>query len=214
MNSTMHPDTPARALPAAQPPSDEALMARIAEPGASPAEIEAAVEHLVQRHAAALWRYFARRRAKPEEAEELVQEVFLRVVRERARFDAVLKFEPWLYTLARNLLISRGRSKQAERRALDGYAEVQARTAPDQEAPESRAANRDESRRMLEALGELREDDRELLRLARFEGLSYAQLGEIFGITPNAAKVRAFRALEKLRAILGVHARGAQETNP
>ncbi|MBI3828906.1 MAG: sigma-70 family RNA polymerase sigma factor [Planctomycetes bacterium] len=141
--TTSPPERPAITSSGADTASDEALMRRIAEPKASRGEIETGMEALVARRAKEVWRYFVRRGAKPHTADDLTQEVFLRVLRERSRFDTAQAFAP--------------------------------------------------------SLAALSEGDRELLCLTRFEGLTYEKAAGIVGCSAGAAKVRAFRALEKLR---------------
>jgi RNA polymerase sigma-70 factor (ECF subfamily) len=193
--TTSSPERPALTVCGGDPASDEALMRRIANPKASRGEIETGMEALVARQAKEVWRYFVRRGANPHTADDLTQEVFLRVLRERSRFDTAQAFAPWLYTIAHHLWISEGRRRQAEAKALGGLAST---TRPDGEASKTPVLQ-EELLRLRSALASLSEGDRELLNLTRFEGLTYEKAAGIVGCSAGAAKVRAFRALEKLR---------------
>lgn len=193
--TTSPPERHAMTESGAEPASDEALMRRIAESKASRGEIETGMEALVARRAKEVWRYFVRRGAKAHEADDLTQEVFLRVLRERSRFDTAQAFAPWLYTIAHHLWISEGRRRQAETKALGGLAST---ARPDGKASKTPVLQ-EELLRLRSAYAALSEGDRELLNLTRFEGLTYEKAAGIVGCSAGAAKVRAFRALEKLR---------------
>jgi len=197
----MTPPLPSSAGSPRSSPSDEALMQRLAAPQSTPEELERAAEMLVDRHARDVYRYFVRRGIQTQAAEDLVQEVFLSVVRERGRYDTARPFLPWLYTLAHNRMVSEARRRDAEQRALDGLEARQQAGAPRTEEATEHSEAWAQTQRALAALPD---DDREVLCLARFEGLDYAQIGSLMGISAGTARVRAFRALQKLRQLLGV----------
>jgi len=182
--------------------SDEELMEAFSRAGPEGTPL---IDELVARHSSGVWCYFARR--NPRDAEDLVQETFLRVVQKRRRYKSGRPFVPWLYALARNLLVS-NRRRDVVASVARAALMVRAQRQQQQDVAErsgERAVLRDEEQaRLAVAFARLSEGDREILRLARFEGFAYADIADIVGCTANAAKVRAYRALERLRSVLNV----------
>lgn len=136
---------------------------------------------------------YARRRVDEQTADEVVADTFL--VAWRRRDDIPAGFErPWLYGVARNTIRTAARAA-ARRGALNGrlHGDV---------PPESRADDRyevsDRADALVPALQSLREEDREVLMLMAWEGLSHAEIGQVLGVSPNAVAIRVHRARKRL----------------
>jgi RNA polymerase sigma-70 factor (ECF subfamily) len=139
--------------------------------------------------------YFLRATGERALSEELFQELFLRVFDGRARYEARRPFRVWLYTLARNLL--RDRWRQLGRRpSWDGTDAERGRASVD---PETACSAQQQLGQLRDAVLGLPPLLREVLILSRFDGLSFAEIGEIVDCSEGAARVRLFRALERLR---------------
>lgn len=137
------------------------------------------------------------RLASPADAEDLVQETFLRVQRHASTFDGGAGFTPWLFRIARNVCHDRGRRIRRTVGLEAEWAREQAvkRMAPDHES-------RIDRRRLLEdALAALSPDDREIIVLSRMHDMPYAQVADVLGCTTGAARVRLHRAIARLREI-------------
>jgi RNA polymerase sigma-70 factor (ECF subfamily) len=145
-------------------------------------------------------------------AEELLQEVFLRVVRARSRYESSAKFTTWLYSIARNLCVDESRrakfrdhqSLDAPRRSKDGagspmVAQLAAEQVPTDEAAEAPTI-RD---RVSRAVHTLPDEQREVFLLRQISGLSFREIADAIGIPENTVKSRMRYALEKLRVELG-----------
>jgi RNA polymerase sigma-70 factor (ECF subfamily) len=152
---------------------------------------------LFERYHRALFDFLSRTTGKPEVAEDLVQDVFVRILKYRHTYREDGCFETWLFRIARN---TRADHFQRQPRVQRVDEEL-----PDVEAPEPGPAQQfeqgRETRRLRRALLLLRDEDRELLVLARYHHMKYERIGELFGIEVGAVKVRVHRALKELRRV-------------
>ncbi len=203
-----------------EPATDEILMA------AYQAGSEAAFAELFERHAGAIYGFLVRRLGDPALAEDLYQEVFLRLHRARPSYDLTRPFRTWLFSIAHNLLKDTLRSRrrtpgQAQlREDIGGTAESWAETtnaadpgaviASDGASPEAAAATRELGQALNRALGALPQDEATVLILARLEGLAYDEIGHVIGRSAAATKQLAYRALKRVRAELVAGGHGGQ----
>ncbi len=163
-------------------PSDEDLMSAYQTGDAR------CFDALHERYAGRLRQFLAR--AFPRlEPDDLVQEAFLRLVRFRSSYRAGGAFRGWLYAIARN--VGCERSGRARERDPGG-------PLPPADPAHTAAAN-EIGRAVAAAIGALPEGDREILVLSKYEGLTYGEIAEALGLSREAVKVRAFRALVRLR---------------
>ena len=155
---------------------------------------------LFDRYHQRLYEFFYRLGGNAALSEDLVQDVFLRMLKYRHTFRRDSEFRGWMYHIARTVRIDRFRTDREETpltegeaeniggagaRALDGYMEEMER-----------------SELLQSALLRLPEDKRELLILARFQELKYEQIGSLLAIDVGAVKVRVHRAMSELREIV------------
>lgn len=149
--------------------------------------------------------YLVRMRGTAHIADDLAQETFLRMHRARATFAQGASVVPWMYTIARNVLIDHARSAKARR--TEEMPEGDALEPVDTGADTEGAAVAMQAARTVErVLAQLPASQREAFVLLRYEGLSVQDACEVLGATPAAVKLRAFRAYEALRAALGTAA--------
>ncbi len=153
---------------------------------------------LFERHHRPLFRYFHHLTGRREPSEDLVQEVFFRILKYSGSFQSGTLFRPWAYQIARNVHIdfaSRHRGEAAMPEDLDG------RTvefpSPDFQ-PEEQFGRKQETVLLRRALAALSADKREVLVLSRFHGMKYEEIASILKCEPGAVKVRAYRALREL----------------
>ncbi len=125
----------------------------------------------------------------------LTSEVFAKVM--RAIHQQTGRFEPWLYRLARNVIVDRVRYRQA-RPEMELTDTVQASLASQTVSPDAAATRVD----IENALTHMSEEHRELLTLKFVQGLSNEEIGEITGQNLNAIRVMQFRALKAMRVVL------------
>jgi len=153
----------------------------------------------------ALFRFFFRLTGKQALAEDLVHDVFLRMIRyrhtwqdDRPDSEGAGAFEAWMYRIARNAWADYGRKHHHEITAEDSELELIASGRP---TPLDSAVKRQDVALLYRALRELPDDKRELLILARFEDLSYEEIARILGCESGTVKGRVFRAMKELSAI-------------
>ena len=172
-----------------------------------------AFEFLVARHQRGIYNFVLRSVRERGRAEELLQEVFLRVVRSKNRYQRTAQFSPWIYSIARHLCVDESRrarfrdhqSLDAQRPGRDGDAggPMVARL-PDQGVPTDEAAEAPTLRKRLSAaIDRLPDDQREVFVMRQVSGMSFREIGETLGVPENTVKSRMRYALEKLREQLG-----------
>ena len=155
-----------------------------------------ALEGLFTRHSRAVYGFFYRTTGSRAVAEDLAQDVFLRILRYRASFRSGRPFRVWMYGIARNVLADH-RSRATPETAFDELVDEPVSAGPLAQERLERNESRELVRRALARLGEA---DRDLLTLSRFQDLKHAELAELFGCTKGAVKVRLHRAVKRLAA--------------
>ena len=165
---------------------------------------EAAFSELFERYAGRVYGFLVRRLGDAPLAEDLYQEAFLRLHRARSTYDSNRPFRAWLFGIVHNLvtdtLRSQGRVPQTETVESVNEAELASINAGNSQSPERLAAVRQASQALNRALHALPSEEATVLMLARFEGLSYEDIGQILGRTASATKQLAYRALKRVRA--------------
>lgn len=149
---------------------------------------------LFERHHARLFNYYLRMTCDRAAAEDLVQEVFFRIMRSRQTYKDGTPFTVWLYAIARNARIDQVRKGRREV-ALENE-ESHADSAP---RPDAAIAASEETELLKRAMAALPEDKRELLVLTRYQNLKYEQVARLAGCDVGTVKVRIYRAVRELR---------------
>ena len=171
----------------------------------------AAFDELMRRYEGRILNVVCRTIGGPAGAEDLAQEVFLKVYRARRRFVPKAKFSTWIYTITVNLCLNHLRSRSSglhaiPRRSLSdgpGGASLESQVADARSESPADAAGRSEmAERVRAAVDALPDAQRVALVLNRFEGVSYEELGAVLGLTVPAVKSLLFRARENVRKSL------------
>ena len=164
---------------------------------------------LVERHSRNLFRLAYRMTGHQEDAEDVVQETFLRAYRQLAKFDDRASFGTWLYRIAANcsLDLIRARKRRSENRENhdsheEGAPDPMQLLADGAPTPERLALSSEVERRVAGALDDLSEMERAAFVLRHYEGMCIDDIGRTLGVQPNAAKHSVFRAVQKLRRAL------------
>ena len=172
-------------------PGDEQLMLAYGQGDA------AAFETLYRRHRGPLYRFVLRALKQRSAAEELFQEVWIRVIESRSRYAPQARFTTWLYTIAHNLLVDHWRRKGLTVVSLD------AEDVPLESANPARQAEARESlARLLQAIEALPPAQREAFLLHEEAGMTVAEIAAVTGAGEEAAKSRLRYAMAKLKAAL------------
>jgi RNA polymerase sigma factor (sigma-70 family) len=171
--------------------TDEALMTAVRDGDLAKLDL------LFERHHVALFDFLSRMTGDRTAAEDLVQDIFVRILKYRATYRDGGNFETWLFRIARNARADHFRTRQPLE-PLSAEALEQPEPGP---GPMRRLEADRERARLKQALLQLREDQRELIVLARFRGMTHEQIAELLGIETGAVKVRIHRALRELRNV-------------
>ncbi len=185
----------------APPQSDEACMLAFGR-GDSTAFAE-----LVRRHERALFNYLFRSVRERTRAEELLQETFLRVVRNKNTYRETAKFKTWLFTIARNLCVDESRrAKHRQHASLDApvtngaTGTTRLDGVPSNDVPTDAQAHGLQLRaRLAAAIEALPADQRDVFLMRQLAEMSFGEIAQAIGIGENTAKSRMRYALEKLR---------------
>lgn len=151
----------------------------------------AAFTHLYHRYFDAVYRYHLARCGSAAEAEDLTSQTFLAALEGLRRYQEDGRFAAWLFSIARRKL-----AEHYRRRPVLTLNEL---TIPSPDADLLKSLEEQEQRAWLEAqLAELREDERELLRLRFAARLPFEQIGALTRRSTQAAKMAVYRLLERL----------------
>lgn len=177
---------------------------------------DAAFNQIVQTYRRKILGTISRLIGRPEDVEDVGQEVFLRLYYSLDQLRAPEVFEPWLYRLTVNAAYDYMRKQR--RRMESRMADLSEQQVEFADATESgkRTVDEQQKAKMREfvqgLLGSVSEEDRILLTLKEVEGLSLKELEQIYSVKENALKVRLFRARQRvLKAFAG---RSAPHANP
>jgi RNA polymerase sigma-70 factor (ECF subfamily) len=161
---------------------------------------------LVERHSRGVFRLAYRMTGNQQDAEDVVQESFLRAYRQLEKFDERASFGTWLYRIVTNcsLDVVRARQRRSEHMApVSDTAEDPVLALPSHDpTPERTALSSEVRERVAEAMNELSETERAAFVLRHYEGLRIDEVSRILECQPGAAKHSVFRAVQKLRRAL------------
>src|SRR5262245_795657 len=161
---------------------------------------------LTERHGRTLFRLAFRMTGNEQDAEDVVQESFLRAYRQLGKFDERASFGTWLYRIVANCSLDLVRSKkrrsehiaQTEPEMDDPMAKLPA----NEPTPERMALSGEVRERVAEAMNELSATERTAFVLRHFEGMCIEEVSRVLECQPGAAKHSVFRAVQKLRRAL------------
>jgi RNA polymerase sigma-70 factor (ECF subfamily) len=191
---------PATVADSLEPVSDADVMLRVKTGD------ESAFAYLVQKYRRPMVGFLYRLCHNPAAAEELAQEVFLRVYRSRSSYEASAKFSTWIYRIATNLAVNYARDTRHER------AQVTVRLdEPDQETGttpdladdsltvEEQMLQRERLAAIRSKVNALPERQRMAVVMHKYQQMDYRQIAEVLKLSESATKSLLFRAYETLR---------------
>jgi RNA polymerase sigma-70 factor (ECF subfamily) len=199
-----------------------ARAAALAETGESPAELsDAAImlrvaagddscfNYLVGKHHRPIIHFLTRMVRNQAVAEEMAQEVFLRVYRSRESYRAEAKFTTWLYRIATNLAVNHARDTKHERMAQNVYLDqpdAETGTTPDvadaEPTVEARLVENERMAAIRAQVMALPERQRMAVLMHKYQGLDYREIGDVLKLSESATKSLLFRAYQTLRETL------------
>jgi RNA polymerase sigma-70 factor (ECF subfamily) len=185
--------------------TDEALMLRYARGDVG------AFELLLERHRRPLYGYLCRILKNKELAEDTFQEVFIRVMKARAKYRKTAKFSTWLYRIAHNASIDALRregyrkteslSKPASARGDSDFALQDAIPSPNP-GPDAEFDRRQFSGVLKQCIERLSPEQREVFVLRQYQDIPFREIARVAGVTESTVKSRMRYALKALRTML------------
>lgn len=158
---------------------------------------------LVERHTRPLFRLAYRISGSEAEAEDLVQETFLKAWRQRDKFDGRASFGTWLHRICANCSLDHLRYRRRRQDSgTDDEDDPMDRLPAVNPSPERLALSDEISRTLEPALAELSEMERTAFVLRHYEGMPIEEIADALGVHAGAAKHSVFRAVQKLRRAL------------
>jgi len=166
----------------------------------------AAFDYLLTRYRRPIIHFMYRMVHNESVAEELAQEVFLRVYRSRETYRAEARFSTWLYRIATNLGVNHARDTRHERAASTVYldeTDAETGTTPDvadaTPGVEDKILRRERMAAIKQHVMALPERQKMAVLMHKYEGMDYKQIGEVLKLSESATKSLLFRAYQTLR---------------
>ncbi len=151
---------------------------------------------LFERHKRMFYGFFVRLTGDPELSHDLIQDMFIRILKYRTSYRAESKFRSWAFRIARNLVNDHyGRARREV--PLEDAGERPAPTV----LPLAQLEHAQEVSMLHEAFAKLPTERRELLTLSHFERVPYAEIADMYSCPVNTIKVRVHRAVNELRTV-------------
>lgn len=161
---------------------------------------------LVERHSARLFQLAFRMIGNEHDAEDVVQESFLRAYRQLDRFESRAGFATWLHRIAANCSVDLLRRRQRRDDPLDSLEpdllESEASLSATAASPDAGAFHVEVRRQVESAMHQLTPTERTAFVLRHFEGQSIEEIGRVLGAGSSATKQSIFRAVQKMRRAL------------
>lgn len=170
---------------------------------------------LVQRHSRAVFRLAYRMTGNEQDAEDVVQESFLKAYRQLGRFESRADFGTWIYRIAANCCVDLLRARDSRRGEHVELADGSSLLAERTPGPERLVHSAEIDQRVRRALGSLTPLERAAFTLRHYEGRSIEEIRSLLGLSATAAKHSVFRAVKKVRSALApLRASGPEQSRP
>ena len=163
---------------------------------------------LLQQYGPKLYRFFLRNSGSPADAEDLVQDLFVRLLEKIHVYRHQGQFDSWLFRVALNLMRDAARrqkrqpSLSSSQNLEDDKTEWMAQAAVDQAAPEQHLQSAEMADQLQQALQQLPQLDREIILMRHYGPLSFKEIAETFQIPIGTALAKVHRGLKRLRETL------------
>jgi len=161
-----------------------------------------AFRELVERHKKTAYRVALGLVGNKDDAYDISQEAFLRVYRSAKKFDSTQPFLPWFYTIIANLCKTWLRRRSARDHKAVDLDDVSYLLVSDDD-PERTLIRKQQAAQLREALMKLSFNDREIVTLQHFRGMSYEEIAEMLGIPRGTVMSRLYYARKRLAALMG-----------
>lgn len=170
--------------------SDEIVMLLVSKGEIAKARI------LFERYNENIFNYFVRNTFDKMMSQDLTQNVFHRMLKYKNTYREEFQFKPWIFRIARNVLMDH--VKQVKKLRSDDLEEGRIKNLYEENYVDKKIDI--ENKILLEkALNKLKEEEKEVIVLSKYQDLKYKEIAEMMGLTESAVKVKVHRAIKKLR---------------
>ena len=175
--------------------SDQQLMLIVQSGDYSPAS------EIFDRYSSRIYNFAYRFLRNAEAAEDAMQDVFMKMLKRAHQYNGESKLSTWLFSITANHCVDflRKIENKVNKETVDVLYEV---PAPDSDSPDKRMEQEDAEKQVEELLGILTPDQRQAILLARYQGMSYAEIAQVVGCSEGAVKTRIFRGMEAMKRSL------------
>ena len=167
---------------------------------------EPAFEELVKKHTRGVLNLVYRYLSDASRAEDVAQDIFVKVYRARMKYEPKAKFSTWLYRIAVNHCLNEIRARKSQPAVAAPIDDLLEQTSGDD--PDARLSRSELQSAVKAAIDALPENQRLAVILARYEDMSYDEIAETMDMSLEAVKSVLFRAKENLKQALSKYARG------
>jgi RNA polymerase sigma factor (sigma-70 family) len=150
---------------------------------------------LYERYKRLLFSYFYRMSGHAQISEDLVQNVFIRILRFNHQFKGTGSFKTWMYTIAWHEFADHAR-KNAPFAKMTEFSGIE---LPEEGTPETELDQKEEIELLRKAMGQLDDAYRQVLILAKYQEMRYREIAEILECSETAVKTKVFRAMNQLK---------------
>lgn len=154
---------------------------------------------LFERYHRVLFGFFYNKNKDVALSEDLVQNVFVRILKYKHRYRGDGEFKSWIFHIARNVNVDHYRKKRI--RHTEKIEDWQDEIADNSINQSQQMMQDEELEKLRQALQKLEPEKREVIIMSKLQGLKYKEIGKILGCSEGAVKVKVFRALKALRAL-------------
>ena len=170
-------------------------------------------EELIDRYRNQVFNFVYRILGSRDDAEDILQDTFMKVYQHLPRYKKQAKFSSYLFTIAHNLSMNRVNYRKRSQMKLDTLAQSGGERSVTDRTPDSQLRENEIATVVHRAIEKLPPKYRAALVLSEFEGFSYKQIGDVLNCSVGTVKSRIFRARDLLRGHLkGYEEQGLQET--
>jgi RNA polymerase sigma factor (sigma-70 family) len=152
------------------------------------------LEVLFDRHHRALFRYFLRLTSDRAASEDMVQDVFFRILKYRHTYQPETSFRAWMYQVGRNVWLDQTGRRKGEVALPENAGEIGSAELP----VDRQVQNKQETILLHRALAAMPPEKREVLVMSRFQELKYEEIASVLKCEVGTVKVRVYRALREL----------------
>jgi RNA polymerase sigma factor (sigma-70 family) len=156
---------------------------------------ESNIFNLIRPYKDKLYRYALKILRDSLDAEDVVQELLIRIWQRKEQFELIENKEAWCMTVTRNLCIDKIRARKQNTQDISEYHFIADHTA----TPDVQTEDKESLKIVMDVLNSLPENQKEIIHLRDVEGYSYKEISDLIGLSEDQVKVNLFRARQKLK---------------